>query len=151
MWKPLLVAAAVALAAPLLSCASPAGSDAPGQGAVVEFGYDRLNPETVHIPEGGNITWVNLEGDSRGYVVFPASIAQSFSCGDALEPYFKKIDGGFESLPIGTTEPDPVQLPCSLAPGSYDYEIAIMGSGLGETEETQPRRKLSGTIVVDSK
>jgi hypothetical protein len=120
-----------------------------GTHAIVQFSFDTLNPKTVHISADGNITWVNLAADSKGFVVFPASIASSFSCGEQLEPYFRKIEGGFQSLPISSVEPNRVQLPCRLAPGSYQYEIAIMGSGLGETAETDAERKLVGTIVVE--
>jgi hypothetical protein len=149
VWKTALVVASVALAAPFLSCASTPGSGGSGQNAIVNFSFDALNPKTVRIPADGNITWVNIAPDSRGFVVFPASIAQSFTCGENLQPYFRKIAGGFQSLPIGGVESNHVQLPCSLAPGSYDYEIAIMGAGLGETFESSPERKLPGTIVVE--
>jgi hypothetical protein len=149
MWKTALFVATIALAAPFLSCASAPGSGGSGQNAIVNFSFDELNPKTVHISADGNITWVNLAPDSRGFIVFPASIAQSFTCGEKLEPYFRRIEGGFQSLPIANVEPNHVQLPCPLAPGSYDYEIAIMGAGLGQTGETSPERKLPGTIVVE--
>jgi hypothetical protein len=149
MWKSALLAASFALAAPFLSCASSPDSGGSGQKQVVEFSFYELKPKAVHISADGNITWVNLAADSKGYVVFPASIAKSFTCGENLQPYFHKIAGGFQSLPISSYEPNNVQLPCPLAPGSYDYEIAIMNSGLGEADPTTAERKLLGTIVVE--
>jgi len=149
MWQTVIFSVFLVLAAPLLSYAS---DDAVGDvrpNAIVDFSFYELSPKTVHIPADGNITWVNLAPDSLGFVVFPASIAQSFSCGENLQPYFRKIEGGFQSLPITSSEPDRVQLPCSLAPGSYDYEIAITGAGSGENDEADAERKLPGTIVVE--
>jgi hypothetical protein len=39
-------------------------------------------------------------------------------------------------------------LPCALHPGSYPYEIRIMGAGLGESE-AGTGRTLRGIIVVE--
>jgi hypothetical protein len=149
MWKTTLFVASVALAAPFLSCASAPGSGGSGQNEIVNFSFDELSPKTVHIPADGNITWVNLAPDSRGFVLLPTSIAKSFSCGDDLRPYFEKVEGGYESLPIDSFEPRRVQLPCPLAPGVYDYEIRLMNAGLAETGSASAKRKLDGKIVVE--
>jgi hypothetical protein len=42
-----------------------------------------------------------------------------------------------------------VELPCPLAPGTYDYEVWIVGAGFGEADEPRPERKLPGQIVVE--
>ena len=119
-----------------------------GEIVVVQFDYDGLKPESVQIAPDGNVRWVNLVADSSGFVVFPTSISESFSCGRDLKPYFAPIEGGYQSLAITSFEPRRVQLPCSLESGTYGYEVWIMGAGLGETT-TNPQRKLSGTIVVE--
>jgi len=146
----LCVAAAAQLA---VSCSSPSGG-APGAGqvgsTVVQFSYGAVNPETVRIPAGGILTWVNLAPDTRGFVVFPASIASRFSCAD-LQPYFSKIENDYRSLPITDEASERVELPCRLAPGSYDYEIWLMGSGFGDEIDDggKPEQVLRAKIVVE--
>ena len=137
------------LALSLASCATGSGSDSRREHAVVQFSYEAVKPETVRIASDGNITWVNLAADSRGFVVFPASISSGFTCGDALQPYFQEIPGGYQSLPITRFESARVELPCPLERGTYPYEIWLMGTGLGEAIVEAPERKLGGTIVVD--
>lgn len=132
----------------LSACAATSPSTESGKVAVVQFSYDGLKPEVVHITPDGNIKWVNLAPDSRGVVVFPNSISTSFSCGAALEPYFVPAADGYRSLPIESSEPNRVELPCSLAPGTYDYEVWIMGSGLGDFGASSAQRSLPGKIVV---
>ena len=151
MWKTALFAASLALAATFLACASTPGNGGAGTGkiTVVEFTFEELKPKSIHIPADGNISWVNLSPDSRAFVVFPASIAASFTCGENLEPYFRKIEGGFQSLPLTSFESNTVQLPCSLAPGSYEYEVAITNAGGMELDPSAPPQKLLGTIVVE--
>jgi hypothetical protein len=81
-------------------------------------------------------------------VILPASIAASFRCQD-LGPYFSKIENVYRSLPITDDESERVQLPCPLAPGSYDYEIWLLGSGFGdEVESDAPQTVLRARIVV---
>jgi len=116
----------VAAAALLVACSSSLGG-APGAGAyrepvIVQFSYAAVNPETVRIPADGNLTWQNMAPDTRGFVVFPASIASAFRCAD-LRPYFLRMESVYRSLPLTDEESERVQLPCALAPGSYDYEI----------------------------
>ena len=129
-------------------CATMSPQAGSGEIVVVQFDYDGLKPESVQIAPDGNVRWLNLAADSSGFVVFPTSISQSFSCGTDLKPYFTPIEGGYQSLAITSFEPRRVQLPCSLEPGTYGYEVWITGAGLGETT-TSPQRKLSGTIVVE--
>jgi len=143
------VAAAVLLA----SCSSTSGG-ALGAGearepAVVHFSYEAVNPETVRITADGNVTWVNMAPDTRGFVVFPASIASGFRCDD-LHPYFSKTANVYRSLPITGTQSERVELPCPLAPGTYDYEIWLMGSGFGvESGADEPEQILRAKIVVE--
>jgi hypothetical protein len=148
--------ACVAAAALLAACSSPsggAGGDAwSREHAVVKFTYEAVDPETVRIAANGNVTWVNLEEDARGFVVFPTSIAASFACAD-LGPYFRetvaKPANVYRSLPITSTASDRVQLPCALAPGTYDYEIWMEGYGLGDTYPGEPLQVLRAKIVVE--
>jgi hypothetical protein len=132
----------------LSACAATSPSTESGEVAVVQFSYDGLKPEVVHITPDGNIKWVNLASDSRGVVVFPDSISTSFSCGGALGPYFVATEDGYRSLPIESFEPEDVKLPCSLEAGTYDYEVWIMGTGLGDFGASSAQRSLPGKIVV---
>ena len=143
----------VAAAAPLLvSCAGASGgasaADWSRDHAVVEFSHEAVDPVTVRIAADGNVLWVNTEDDTRGFVVLPASMASGFGC--ALHPYFSKVGGVYRSLPITRTEPERVQLPCSLAKGTYDYEIWVVGSGFGGVfDANRPEQILRAKIVVE--
>lgn len=145
--------ACLAAAALLVACSSSSGG-APGAGAyrepvVVQFTYQAVSPETVHIPAGGNLTWKNIAADTRGFVIFPASIASAFRCQD-LRPYFVRMETVYRSLPLTDEESERVQLPCPLAPGSYDYEIWLMGSGFGvDFGDGKPEQILRAKIVVE--
>jgi hypothetical protein len=140
-------------AALLVSCSNTSGGP-PGAGgyrepSVVQFSYQAVIPETVRIPADGNLTWVNTAADTSGTVVFPASIAASFRCPD-LRPYFSKAADVYRSLPITDTQSERVQLPCRLAPGTYDYEIWLRGSGFGEeSDAARPDQILRARIVVE--
>ncbi len=73
----------------------------------------------------------------------------SFHCSD-LRPYFVKMDTVYRSLPLLGVESERVQLPCALAPGSYDYEIWMFGAGFGkEFNDGRPQQILRGKIVVE--
>jgi len=143
----------VAAAALLVACSSILGG-APGAGGyreptVVQFSFEAVNPQTVRIPASGNVTWENLAADTRGFVVFPASIASAFRCDD-LHPYFTRMESVYRSLPLTDEESERVQLPCPLAPGSYDYEIWLMGSGFGvDFGDGKPEHVLRAKIVVE--
>ena len=147
-------ASCVVTALLLLSCSGTSGGS-PGAGSarehvVVEFSGFAVNPKTVHLTPDGNLRWVNVGPDYSGYIVFPTSISQAFTCGDDLQPYFSKTDKGYVSLPITGDTSERVQLPCPLAPGSYDYEIWLMGTGFGsEYDYGRPERALAGKIVVE--
>jgi hypothetical protein len=154
MWRanPAIVSC-VAAAALVVSCSSPSGGPLDAreirEATVVQFSYEAVNPESVRIPADGNVTWVNLAPETVGFVVFPASIASSFRCAD-LAPYFARAANVYRSLPLTDMESRRVQLPCSLAPGSYDYEIWLTGAGLGEEfDPGQPQQVLRAKIVVD--
>lgn len=146
-----IVRAGIAALLPLLACASPSGGGGGGVGSpsVVRFSSEAVTPPTVTIASDGNVRWVNTAADSRGVVVFPASVATRFRCSD-LGPYFTRAPDGIRSLPIGDFESSTVQLPCPLAPGSYDYEIRLFGAGFGvEGEDVEPTRVLRARIVVE--
>jgi hypothetical protein len=135
----------------LISCAELRGTG-PGGGSepptsLVHFYYDRVEPETVRVGANATVTWENIAGDTMGYVVFPVSIARSFRCSD-LEPAFSRTPNDYRSLPIGGVERERLSLPCPLAPGSYDYEIWLVGSGFEEVMG-QPKKVLRATIVVE--
>jgi hypothetical protein len=141
--------ACVALAALCASCTALSGPGGADEPTVVQFSYDGLQPETVRIAAGGNLTWVNQVSDSQAFVLLPASMASGFVCGENLAPYFQKTEGGFQSLPITDYESEKVVLPCALRPGSYPYEVRIMGAGLGEADADELGRTLRGSIVVE--
>jgi len=145
--------ARVAAVAFLVSCSSPSGRSPGSEGddlpTVVRFSYDAVNPATVRISADGNVTWVNEASDTRAYVVFPVSIASSFRCAD-LEPYFTRTPAGYQSPPITGMQSDRVELPCPLAPGSYDYEIWLSGAGFGEElDDVHPQQVLKAKLVVE--
>jgi len=89
-----------------------------------------VSPEVVRIQAAGNVPWQNTAEDAWALVVFPASIAASFRCKD-LRPYFTRSEDVYRSQPLTNPETERVQLPCALTPGSYDYEIWLMGVGFG--------------------
>ena len=56
----------------------------------------------------------------------------------------------YRSLPITGTQSERVELPCPRAPGTYDYEIWLMGSGFGgEYDADKPEQILPAKIVVE--
>jgi len=142
----------VVAAALLVSCSSTSGG-APGafdarEPAIVQFSYQAVNPQTVRIPGDGNVRWVNIADDALGFVVFPASIASDFRCKD-LKPYFSRTANVYRSLPITGMESERVELPCALASGTYDYEIGLVGAGLGVEVGDEPQQILRAKIVVE--
>jgi hypothetical protein len=47
-------------------------------------------------------------------------------------------------------ESERVELPCPLAPGTYDYEIWLVSAGLGvEVDDVEPQQILRAKIVVE--
>lgn len=146
-------ASCVATASLLVSCSGTSGG-APGDAwllehAVVQFSYSTVNPQTVRIATDGNVTWLNLSEDTRGFVVLPASMAPAFACKD-LGPYFSKAAAGYRSRAITREESERVELPCRLARGTYDYEIWLQGTGVGsESDDDAPSHVLRAKIVVE--
>jgi hypothetical protein len=123
-----------------------------GAATPVQFNFDAVTPQTVTIPSGGNVTWLNNGLDVVGFVIFPHSIAGKFSCTD-LYPYLTLLeDGNYRSPPITGVVSEHAKLPCALAPGSYDYEIWLMGQGFGDEaapgRSVGPQKVLRGTLIV---
>lgn len=147
----LVVASCVAAGVLLASCAevpgarSGSGLEAPA--TVVQFSYDKVEPATVHIRADARVAWENIAQDTNGYVVLPASIAASFRCSD-LGPAFSRTSNDYRSVPIAGMQGDQVSLPCALAPGRYDYEILLVGTGFGDEAPMRPT-VLRATIVVE--
>jgi len=108
----------------------------------------KLTPETVRVGQDGIVEWANISNESKGYVVIPAAIRSSFTC-DELRPYFRADGPVYRSLPLTSFESETVRLPCPLEPGTYAYEVVVVGAGLGEASATGPEHTLKGTIVVD--
>ena len=136
------------LALNLLWCAGPGpGNYIPP--TEVQITWEALSPEAVQIAADGNVTWINNSDESRAFVIFPAAIAASFTCAD-LRPYFLQTEDGYRSLPLTSYESERVELPCPLKPGTYDYEIWLMGAGEGGIASGDAgRTMLRGKIVVD--
>ncbi len=154
MSKNFLIAVSCVAAAALLSSCSSVDSmvreaDAASAATRVEFSYQAVTPQTVTIAPTGNVSWMNMALDVVGFVVFPGSIASSFRCTD-LHPYLTKLtDGRFRSPPITNGVTERAQLPCALAPGSYDYEVWLMGEGFGvENADVTPQQILRAKLVV---
>jgi hypothetical protein len=153
-----------AAAALLVACSSVSGDVTEAKGIVSEaeaqaraeqtlvtFNYFAVRPEVVRIPANGNVRWVNEAPETVGFVVFPLSVAAKFRCTD-LKPYFNRVGDVYQSHQLLTVESEDVRLPCALAPGTYDYEIWLMGAGFGsEINATNtPEQKLRAQIVVEA-
>ena len=116
----------------------------------VQFTYQALNPQTVTIAPAGNVSWENLSLDAVGFVIFPPSIVSSLRCTE-LRPYLTRLENGdYRSPPItNSMASEAAKLPCSLAPGSYDYQVWLMGEGFGEEGmSADPQQVLHGKIIV---
>jgi hypothetical protein len=138
-----------AVVAHLVACATQSASVAADEPTLVSFSEDSLSPATVHIATNGNVSWENHAEDTQGYVVFPATIAEGFTCGGNLAPYFQRTETGYQSLPLTTFASERVELPCPLRPGTYDYEVWILDAGFAKTTPEGDARKLRGRIVVE--
>lgn len=155
MSKPFFSTVLGAIAIALLGACASAESmwrDAEAASAAtrVEFSYQAVTPETVTIAPGGNVTWENTALDVVGFVIFPGSISQHLACTD-YRPYLTKLtDGRFRSPPLANGVSERAQLPCALAPGSYDYEIWLMGEGFGISggDVITPQQVLRAKLVV---
>jgi hypothetical protein len=134
-------------------CAGGPGNPLAGpysEPSVVQFSYLDMTPETVRIGSQGSVRWESLAEETRGFVIFPASIASAFRCTD-FRPYFVREGEIYRSLPISMEEDsERVQLPCALAPGTYPYEIWLFGAGFGKGFDLDgPEKRLTGRIVVE--
>ena len=130
------------------ACATGSGGNWELEHVVVHFDHSSIKPVSAEVAKGGHVRWVNSGDDIRGRVVFPQSIASSFTCDD-LGPTFESIGGGYVSQPIEVMGGSDVALPCPLVPGSYDYEILIYGSGLGSgVSPGLVQNRLQGKLVV---
>jgi len=149
----LAMVSGVAMAGLLASCSGVSSfvrtADEARPATPVQFTYRAVNPQTVSIAPEGNVIWSNMAPDVVGFVVFPGSIVSSFQCED-LHPYLTKLeDGRYRSPPITGVVSERAQLPCALAPGSYDYEVWLMGEGFGEHGDGgDPAQILHAKIVV---
>lgn len=145
------IVSCAAAAALLVACSGASGllGGPYVEPALVQFSYRVVTPQTVRIAAAGNVTWENTAPETFGFVILPAIIASSFRCAD-LHPYFVKNETVYRSLPLTDEESERVQLPCSLAPGSYDYEIWLFGAGFGElSADRAPDQILRAKIVVE--
>jgi hypothetical protein len=109
-----------------------------------------VNPQTVTIASTGNVQWENLSLDAIGFVIFPPNIVASLRCKE-LRPYLTKLENGdYRSPPISNNmASEMAKLPCSLAPGTYDYQVWLMGQGFGvEDQDVLPQQVLHAKIVV---
>jgi len=149
MTKASLTTIGLALAAFSVACASSRGANDAPRRAVVQFDFQALKPSTVRIPADGTVVWSNIAPDSRGFVAFPESAATAFRCPAGLGAHFQRTSDGYLSPPINSFESPGVELPCPLQPGTYSYEIWILGIGLGATDPGVPERRLPGKIVVE--
>lgn len=143
----------IAAAALLIACASVdtfvKTADEAIAPTTVQFTYDAVSPQTVTLAPGGNVTWVNNALDVVGFVVFPSSIASSLRCQE-LRPYLTRLESGeFRTQPITGVVTEQAKLPCALAPGSYDYQVWLMGEGFGdEGIGSAPQKVLHGKIIA---
>jgi hypothetical protein len=144
----------LAAAALLVSCASVDSfvrtADQAQPPTRVQFTYQAVNPQTVTISPSGNVEWENLSLDAVGFVIFPPSIVSGLRCKE-LRPYLTKLQNGdYRSPPISNNmASEAAKLPCSLAPGTYAYQVWLMGQGFGvEDQEALPQQVLHAKIVV---
>ncbi len=141
--------AALLMIALLLGCASFSdGGDsgkAPGlhKNIVIQINQFHVRPEVAKVPaEGNSISWTNWS-DSLAMIVFPAEVAQAFTC-DEVRPDFVVNGPHLESITaIGSNED--LVTPCPLKPGTYDYQVYLFES---PGDRYNPELKSKGQIVV---
>jgi hypothetical protein len=107
---------------------------------LVRIGSNALHPETLTLGPNDAFGWLNY-GDRIASVSFPASVAEKMLCRERSS--FRLTGDRIESGDIQARQF--VSL-CSLAPGTYEYEVA-MRSGIGGSGDA-PGRTLRGTLVV---
>lgn len=111
--------------------------------AVVQINNMKLAPEVVEVSGSENtIAWTNWTR-STATVQFPASIASAFNC-DELRPRFVLSGDRIESVAV-LGDSESLTTPCSLKPGSYDYEVWLSER---PSDRENPHLKLKGRIEV---
>ena len=110
---------------------------------VVQINNMSLAPKVVQVSGSKNsIAWNNWSS-SVASVQFPASMADAFVCKD-LRPQFVLSGDRIESVQaLGDNEN--LATPCSLKPGSYEYEVWLSGSRM---DRENPQLKIKGRIEV---
>jgi hypothetical protein len=143
-----LIALALALA---VGCASADGSkrpddnDEPRAHVLVQVTESSLEPAVARVLQGGDVEWGNYASHLAGVVIFPAGIADDFTCHD-LDPRFSKVALGYQSAFI-TAGGGTLDLPCPLKPGTYTYELRLFDADFASPED--PLFTLKGTIDVE--
>lgn len=107
---------------------------------LVRIGSNTLYPETLTVGASDAFGWLNY-GDRIARVSFPASVADKMLCSERTS--FRLTGDRIESGDIQARQF--VSL-CSLAPGTYEYEVATR-AGIGGSGAA-PGRTLRGTLVV---
>jgi hypothetical protein len=130
------------------ACAGGAGRAGDDDQVVVKFDDRRIEPAAARVARGRQVRWFSTSGDFGGRVVFPQNIESSSSC-DGLGPGFHLIEGQYVSDFI-QMDGRQVEIPCTLDPGRYAYEIRIYGVGFGgERDPAQVENRLRGELIVE--
>jgi len=137
------------LTAVSLGCAMSSGGQDSGKKSslhkniVIQINQFHVRPEVAKVPaEGNSISWTNWS-DSLAMIVFPAEVAQAFTC-DEVRPDFVVNGPHLESITaIGSNED--LVTPCPLKPGTYDYQVYLFES---PGDRYNPELKSKGQIVV---
>ncbi|MCH2185086.1 hypothetical protein MK280_04370 [Myxococcota bacterium] len=132
-----------------LGCAMNSGGQDSGKkpslhkNIVIQINQFHVRPEVAKVPaEGNSIAWTNWS-DSLAMIVFPAEVAQAFTC-DEVRPDFVVNGPHLESITaIGSNED--LVTPCPLKPGTYDYQVYLFES---PGDRYNPELKSKGQIVV---
>ena len=122
----------------------------PVRHVMVQFTDTTLHPTTAQLLAGGTVSWVNYASLYDGSIVFPPATVAGFTCSD-LRPDWGKTADGAQSIPItmGAAAND-LEIPCPLAPGSYDYEVWLFSPGVGDPSGLdEPEARMQGRIVVE--
>lgn len=107
---------------------------------LVRIGNAALHPQTLTIAAGDAFGWLNY-GDRIASVSFPAAVAEKMLCKERTS---FRLTG--ERIESGDIQARQFVSLCSLAPGTYPYEVA-MRSGIGGSGGG-PGRTLTGTLIV---
>ena len=125
------------------SSGKPAGPQPLHKNIVIQINQFHVRPEIAKVPaEGNSIAWTNWT-DSLAMVVFPAEVADAFTC-DEVRPDFVVNGPHLESIAAVGDNEDLVT-PCPLKPGTYDYQVYIFQS---PGDRYNPKYINKGQIVV---